>query len=222
MQQSWEVKERFHQTLCLLLKFATSPVIWAAFMSSWRTGKGYCVCTGSAVSWWSIRHLSDIILDDVMMDLLCSNSPDNSRKAGQGPVRLQRVMKGYCHLTPLILLMLWRMGLVTVDNTSKGCSGWFLAWPFSLHECVTHSRAGPTAPSARGQCQVRNHTRAAYLSNKNAETKSREDGNSMLSGRTRAHLFSFSDFLWKRGLMVHLSLVGHESYHRDDRESKCL
>lgn len=43
---------------------------------------------------------------DVIMDLLCSNSPDNSRRAGQGSVELQEVMKGHCHLTPFILLVL--------------------------------------------------------------------------------------------------------------------
>lgn len=210
-------------------KFAISPVSWDAFMSSWRTGEGYCVHNGSAMFRWSIRYLRDVILDDVMMDLLCSNSPGNSRRAGQGPVELQEVMKGHCHLTPFILLMLWRTALFTVDNTSKARSSLFLARPFSWHKCVTHSRAGLMAPSGRGQCQVRNHTRAAYLSNQNAEGESREGGNLMLSGRAKAPLFSLSDFLWKKKpygmsefLFSKLCLVGHESYHGDDRESKCL
>lgn len=85
------------------------------------------------------------------------------------------------------------------------------------------------ASSARGKCQVRNHSREAYLSNQNAEGESREDGKSILSGRTKAHLFSSSDFFVQEGpygasefLFSKLCLVGHESYHRDDTGSKCL
>lgn len=137
-------------------------------------GMSFCI------TWWGIFS--------------ASNSPDNSRRAGQRQVGLQEVVKGYCHLTPFILLMLWRTALVTADNTSKDCSSSFLARLFSLHECVIHSSTGLMAPSARRQCQMRNHTRAAYLSNQNAEGESREDGNLTLSGRARAHLFLFSGF----------------------------